>query len=80
MFFEGLNWENIWNLEVFYIFDVSSFFDIFNFDVDDDVLRNMEILFFGFYIGFFGLYLLFIGFIFIIESCFFDWGFLKSIM
>ncbi|XP_077907083.1 serine/threonine-protein kinase MRCK beta [Ictidomys tridecemlineatus] len=79
-FFEGLNWENIRNLEAPYIPDVSSPSDTSNFDVDDDVLRNAEILPPGSHTGFSGLHLPFIGFTFTTESCFSDRGSLKSVM
>ncbi|XP_049755595.1 serine/threonine-protein kinase MRCK beta isoform X2 [Elephas maximus indicus] len=79
-FFEGLNWENIRNLEAPYIPDVSSPSDTSNFDVDDDVLRNTEILPPGSHTGFSGLHLPFIGFTFTTESSFSDRGSLKSMM
>ncbi|XP_062037128.1 serine/threonine-protein kinase MRCK beta isoform X2 [Lepus europaeus] len=79
-FFEGLNWENIRNLEAPYIPDVSSPSDTSNFDVDDDVLRNTEILPPGSHTGFSGLHLPFIGFTFTTESCFSDRGCLKNTM
>ncbi|XP_023561379.1 serine/threonine-protein kinase MRCK beta isoform X2 [Octodon degus] len=79
-FFEGLNWENIRNLEAPYIPDVSSPSDTSNFDVDDDVLRNTEILPPGAHTGFSGLHLPFIGFTFTTESCFSDRGSLKSMI
>lgn len=79
-FFKGLSWENIRNLEAPYIPDVSSPSDTSNFDVDDDVLRNIEMLPPGSHTGFSGLHLPFIGFTFTTESCFSDRGSLKSIM
>uniref|UniRef100_G1PUX0 Serine/threonine-protein kinase MRCK beta n=1 Tax=Myotis lucifugus TaxID=59463 RepID=G1PUX0_MYOLU len=79
-FFQGLNWENIRNLEAPYIPDVSSPSDTSNFDVDDDVLRNIEMLPPGSHTGFSGLHLPFIGFTFTTESCFSDRGSLKSMM
>ncbi|XP_055969719.1 serine/threonine-protein kinase MRCK beta [Sorex fumeus] len=78
-FFEGLNWDNIRNLEAPYIPDVSSPSDTSNFDVDDDMLRNAEILPPGSHTGFSGLHLPFIGFTFTTESCFSDRGSLKSV-
>ncbi|KAM5274174.1 serine/threonine-protein kinase MRCK beta [Ctenodactylus gundi] len=79
-FFEGLNWENIRNLEAPYIPEVSSPSDTSNFDVDDDMLRNTEILPPGSHTGFSGLHLPFIGFTFTTESCFSDRGSLKTMM
>ncbi|XP_053783558.1 serine/threonine-protein kinase MRCK beta isoform X2 [Desmodus rotundus] len=77
-FFRGLNWEDIRNLEAPYIPDVSSPSDTSNFDVDDDVLRNTEMLPPGSHTGFSGLHLPFIGFTFTTESCLSDRGSLKS--
>ncbi|XP_012579821.1 PREDICTED: serine/threonine-protein kinase MRCK beta [Condylura cristata] len=78
-FFQGLNWENIRDLEAPYIPDVSSPSDTSNFDVDDDMLRNAEMLPPSSHAGFSGLHLPFIGFTFTTESCFSDRGSLKSI-
>ncbi|NXJ77967.1 MRCKB kinase, partial [Trogon melanurus] len=61
-FFEGLNWDNIRNLEAPYIPDVSSPSDTSNFDVDDDVLRNPEVVPPSSHTGFAGLHLPFVGF------------------
>uniref|UniRef100_A0A8D2J6L6 non-specific serine/threonine protein kinase n=1 Tax=Varanus komodoensis TaxID=61221 RepID=A0A8D2J6L6_VARKO len=59
-FFEGLNWDNIRNLEAPYIPEVSSPSDTSNFDVDDDVLRNPEMIPPGSHTGFSGLHLPFV--------------------
>ncbi|CAN8215567.1 unnamed protein product [Coccothraustes coccothraustes] len=61
-FFEGLNWDNIRNLEAPYIPEVSSPSDTSNFDVDDDVLRNPEVVPPSSHTGFSGLHLPFVGF------------------
>ncbi|XP_054828886.1 serine/threonine-protein kinase MRCK beta isoform X2 [Eublepharis macularius] len=79
-FFEGLNWENIRNLEAPYIPEVSSPSDTSNFDVDDDVLRNPEMIPPGSHTGFSGLHLPFVGFTYTTESCFSDRGSLKGVM
>ncbi|XP_008113952.1 serine/threonine-protein kinase MRCK beta isoform X7 [Anolis carolinensis] len=79
-FFEGLNWDNIRNLEAPYIPDVSSPSDTSNFDVDDDVLRNPEMIPPGSHTGFSGLHLPFVGFTYTTESCFSDRGSFKSVM
>uniref|UniRef100_A0A8D2J5E4 Serine/threonine-protein kinase MRCK beta n=1 Tax=Varanus komodoensis TaxID=61221 RepID=A0A8D2J5E4_VARKO len=67
-FFEGLNWDNIRNLEAPYIPEVSSPSDTSNFDVDDDVLRNPEMIPPGSHTGFSGLHLPFVGFTYTTES------------
>ncbi|XP_061468209.1 serine/threonine-protein kinase MRCK beta isoform X1 [Rhineura floridana] len=79
-FFVGLNWDNIRNLEAPYIPEVSSPSDTSNFDVDDDVLRNPEMIPPGSHTGFSGLHLPFVGFTYTTESCFSDRGSLKSVM
>ncbi|KAM3852857.1 serine/threonine-protein kinase MRCK beta isoform 1-T1 [Vipera latastei] len=79
-FFEGLNWDNIRNLEAPYIPEVSSPSDTSNFDVDDDILRNPEMIPPGSHTGFSGLHLPFVGFTYTTESCFSDRGSLRSVM
>uniref|UniRef100_A0A8C8SBG1 Serine/threonine-protein kinase MRCK beta n=1 Tax=Pelusios castaneus TaxID=367368 RepID=A0A8C8SBG1_9SAUR len=79
-FFEGLNWDNIRNLEAPYIPDVSSPSDTSNFDVDDDVLRNPEIVPPVSHSGFSGLHLPFVGFTYTTDSLFSDRGSLRSVM
>ncbi|XP_048708297.1 serine/threonine-protein kinase MRCK beta isoform X4 [Caretta caretta] len=79
-FFKGLNWDNIRNLEAPYIPDVSSPSDTSNFDVDDDVLRNPEIVPPGSHTGFSGLHLPFVGFTYTTDSLFSDRGSLRSVM
>ncbi|OPJ81446.1 serine/threonine-protein kinase MRCK beta isoform B [Patagioenas fasciata monilis] len=79
-FFEGLNWDNIRNLEAPYIPEVSSPSDTSNFDVDDDVLRNPEVLPPSSHSGFSGLHLPFVGFTYTTDSSLSDRGTLKSAM
>ncbi|XP_069063399.1 serine/threonine-protein kinase MRCK beta [Pleurodeles waltl] len=79
-FFDGINWENIRNLEAPYIPDVSSPSDTSNFDVDDDVLRNPEMVPPGSHTGFSGLHLPFVGFTYTTDSCFSDRGSLRTVV
>ncbi|XP_019374075.1 PREDICTED: serine/threonine-protein kinase MRCK beta isoform X3 [Gavialis gangeticus] len=79
-FFEGLNWDNIRNLEAPYIPEVSSPSDTSNFDVDDDVLRNPEVVPPTSHTGFSGLHLPFVGFTYTTDSCLSDRGSLRSVM
>ncbi|XP_017662910.1 PREDICTED: serine/threonine-protein kinase MRCK beta [Lepidothrix coronata] len=79
-FFEGLNWDNIRNLEAPYIPEVSSPSDTSNFDVDDDVLRNPEVVPPSSHTGFSGLHLPFVGFTYTTDSSLSDRGTLKSVM
>uniref|UniRef100_A0A6I8SM31 non-specific serine/threonine protein kinase n=1 Tax=Xenopus tropicalis TaxID=8364 RepID=A0A6I8SM31_XENTR len=77
-FFEGIDWDNIRNLEAPYIPDVSSPYDTSNFDVDDDVLRNPEVIPPSTHSGFSGFHLPFVGFTYTTDSCFSDRGSLKD--
>uniref|UniRef100_A0A8U8AZ75 Serine/threonine-protein kinase MRCK beta n=1 Tax=Geospiza parvula TaxID=87175 RepID=A0A8U8AZ75_GEOPR len=79
-FFEGLNWDNIRNLEAPYIPEVSSPSDTSNFDVDDDVLRNPEVVPPSSHTGFSGLHLPFVGFTYTTDSSLSDRGTLKSML
>ncbi|KAM5129010.1 LOW QUALITY PROTEIN: serine/threonine-protein kinase MRCK beta [Mantella aurantiaca] len=79
-FFEGIDWENIRNMEAPYIPDVSSPSDTSNFDVDDDILRNPEMVPPSTHSGFSGFQLPFVGFTYTTESCFSDCGSLKDII
>ncbi|XP_068110727.1 serine/threonine-protein kinase MRCK beta isoform X2 [Hyperolius riggenbachi] len=79
-FFEGMDWENIRNMEAPYIPDVSSPSDTSNFDVDDDILRNPEVVPPSTHSGFSGFQLPFVGFTYTTDSCFSDRGSLKDII
>uniref|UniRef100_A0A8C4T582 non-specific serine/threonine protein kinase n=1 Tax=Erpetoichthys calabaricus TaxID=27687 RepID=A0A8C4T582_ERPCA len=78
-FFMGIDWENIRNTEAPYIPDVSSPSDTSNFDVDDDVLKNPDVVPPASHTGFSGLHLPFVGFTYTTESCFSDRSSLKMI-
>lgn len=79
-FFDGIDWENIRNMEAPYIPDVSSPSDTSNFDVDDDILRNPEMVPPSTHSGFSGFHLPFVGFTYTTDSCFSDRGSLKEII
>ncbi|KAM9294173.1 serine/threonine-protein kinase MRCK beta [Gastrophryne carolinensis] len=79
-FFDGIDWDNIRNMEAPYIPDVSSPSDTSNFDVDDDVLRNPEVVPPSTHSGFSGYQLPFVGFTYTTDSCFSDRGSLKDII
>ncbi|KAJ8290356.1 hypothetical protein GJAV_G00011820 [Gymnothorax javanicus] len=78
-FFSGIDWENIRNTGAPYIPDVSSPSDTSNFDVDDDVLKNPDIVPPVSHTGFSGQHLPFVGFTYTTDSCFSDRGCLKQV-
>ncbi|KAG9344876.1 hypothetical protein JZ751_010567 [Albula glossodonta] len=73
-FFKGIDWEQIRSTEAPYIPDVSSPSDTSNFDVDDDVLKNPDIVPPLSHTGFSGQHLPFVGFTYTTGSCFSDRG------
>nr|XP_014344022.1 PREDICTED: serine/threonine-protein kinase MRCK beta isoform X1 [Latimeria chalumnae] len=77
-FFVGIDWDNIRNRGAPYIPEVSSPSDTSNFDVDDDVLKNPEIVPPASHTGFSGLHLPFVGFTYTTESCLSDRGNMKG--
>ncbi|XP_007886493.1 serine/threonine-protein kinase MRCK beta isoform X1 [Callorhinchus milii] len=78
-FFKGIDWDNIRNTEAPYIPDVSSPTDTSNFDVDDDVLKNPELVPPATHTAFSGLHLPFVGFTFTTSSPFSDRSSLKNV-
>ncbi|XP_048830023.1 serine/threonine-protein kinase MRCK beta isoform X2 [Brienomyrus brachyistius] len=74
LFFRGVDWEHIRHTEAPYIPDVSSPSDTSNFDVDDDVLKNPDVVPLVSHTGFSGQHLPFVGFTYTTESCFSDCG------
>ncbi|KAI1897952.1 hypothetical protein AGOR_G00088590 [Albula goreensis] len=73
-FFKGIDWEQIRSTEAPHIPDVSSPSDTSNFDVDDDVLKNPDIVPPLSHTGFSGQHLPFVGFTYTTGSCFSDRG------
>ncbi|XP_036405269.1 serine/threonine-protein kinase MRCK beta-like isoform X1 [Megalops cyprinoides] len=76
-FFTGIDWDNIRSTEAPYIPEVSSPSDTSNFDVDDDVLKNPDIVPPISHTGFSGQHLPFVGFTYSTDSCFSDRGCLR---
>lgn len=68
LFFKGIDWDNIRNIEAPYIPEVSSPTDTSNFDVDDDILKNPELVPPASHTAFSGLHLPFVGFTFTTTS------------
>ncbi|KAM9354610.1 serine/threonine-protein kinase MRCK beta isoform 2-T2 [Pholidichthys leucotaenia] len=77
-FFLGIDWDNIRSAEAPHIPDVSSPTDTSNFDVDDDVLKNLEIGPPVSHTGFTGQHLPFVGFTYTTDSCFCDHSYMRS--
>ncbi|XP_043929523.1 serine/threonine-protein kinase MRCK beta-like [Protopterus annectens] len=79
-FFADINWDNIRSTEAPYIPEVSSPSDTSNFDVDDDVLKNPEIVPPVSHAGFTGMNLPFIGFTYTTDSPFSDRSSLQNVL
>ncbi|XP_067847868.1 serine/threonine-protein kinase MRCK beta isoform X1 [Heptranchias perlo] len=79
-FFKGIDWDNIRNIEAPYIPEVSSPTDTSNFDVDDDILKNPELVPPATHTAFSGLHLPFVGFTFTTSSPLSDRTSLKNVM
>ncbi|XP_072424654.1 serine/threonine-protein kinase MRCK beta isoform X1 [Chiloscyllium punctatum] len=79
-FFKGIDWDNIRNIEAPYIPEVSSPTDTSNFDVDDDVLKNPELVPPATHTAFSGLHLPFVGFTFTTSSPLSDRASLRQVM
>ncbi|XP_023656488.2 serine/threonine-protein kinase MRCK beta isoform X2 [Paramormyrops kingsleyae] len=79
-FFRGVDWEHIRHTEAPYIPDVSSPSDTSNFDVDDDVLKNPDVVPPMSHTGFSGQHLPFVGFTYTTESSFSDCGSMQRAM